>query len=298
MQKRPQPFGSPGGSWGSADPHATFLHPHRRGVRRGGAARPGRRAGVQDAVADLRGAARPQGPRHPRPGLRATSPRSACTRCASCSTGTTSRRRPTRASSRSSTRPIPASYDWSAYDAVVDGIKARGWNLLLTVSGPVPRWATNGARDTLTRPSPTEFQKFVHAVGAALRHEGRHLEHLERAQPAAVPDAAVLGAPHPALAGDLPQAVPRRPARPGRRRPRQRAGAARRDLAARHGQGRRAADLPARRAVPGLQVPQDQHELREAARPPATPTTPTRRARARPSSPRSPTTSRSACSRG
>jgi hypothetical protein len=59
----------------------------------------------------------------------------------------------------------PASYDWSAYDAVIDGIKARGWNLLLTVSGPVPRWATNGARDTLTRPSPTEFQKFVHAVG-------------------------------------------------------------------------------------------------------------------------------------
>jgi hypothetical protein len=59
----------------------------------------------------------------------------------------------------------PASYDWSAYDTVVDGIKARGWNLLLTVSGPVPLWATNGARDTLTRPSPTEFQKFVRAVG-------------------------------------------------------------------------------------------------------------------------------------
>jgi hypothetical protein len=58
----------------------------------------------------------------------------------------------------------PASYDWSAYDPVIDGIKARGWQLLLTVSGPVPQWATNGARDTLTRPSPTEFQKFVHAV--------------------------------------------------------------------------------------------------------------------------------------
>jgi hypothetical protein len=58
----------------------------------------------------------------------------------------------------------PASYDWSAYDPVVDGIKARGWQLLLTISGPVPRWATNGARDTLTRPSPAEFQKFVHAV--------------------------------------------------------------------------------------------------------------------------------------
>jgi hypothetical protein len=60
----------------------------------------------------------------------------------------------------------PASYDWSAYDPVVDGIKARGWSLLLTVSGPVPRWATNGARDTVTRPSPAEFQKFVHAVAA------------------------------------------------------------------------------------------------------------------------------------
>src|SRR3954465_7184446 len=60
----------------------------------------------------------------------------------------------------------PASYDWGAYDTVVDGIKARGWNLLLTVSGPVPRWATNGARDTLTRPSPNEFRKFVQAVAA------------------------------------------------------------------------------------------------------------------------------------
>ena len=60
----------------------------------------------------------------------------------------------------------PASYDWGAYDAVINGIKARGWNLLLTVSGPVPRWATNGARDTLTRPSPNEFRKFVQAVAA------------------------------------------------------------------------------------------------------------------------------------
>ena len=109
----------------------------------------------------------------------------------------------------------PASYDWSAYDAVVDGIKARGWTLLLTVSGPVPRWATNGARDTLTRPSPAEFQKFVHAVGL---HYGTKVDtwsDLERAQPAAVPAAAVLAAQDAALAGHLPRAVLRRPARPG-----------------------------------------------------------------------------------
>jgi len=60
----------------------------------------------------------------------------------------------------------PSSYNWGAYDAVVDGIKQRGWNLLLTVSGPVPRWATNGARDTLTRPSPSEFGKFMRAVAS------------------------------------------------------------------------------------------------------------------------------------
>jgi hypothetical protein len=63
----------------------------------------------------------------------------------------------------------PASYDWSAYDPQVDGAAARGWKVLLTVSGPVPKWASNGARDNLTRPSPREFQSFV---TAAARHYG------------------------------------------------------------------------------------------------------------------------------
>ena len=40
---------------------------------------------------------------------------------------------------------------------MIEGAVARGWQVLLTVSGPVPRWATNGARDNVTRPSPTEF---------------------------------------------------------------------------------------------------------------------------------------------
>src|SRR5215210_4103555 len=59
----------------------------------------------------------------------------------------------------------PTKYDWSAYDAQVDGAAARGWKVLLTVSGPVPRWATNGARDNVTRPSPAEFQRFMTAAG-------------------------------------------------------------------------------------------------------------------------------------
>ena len=54
-------------------------------------------------------------------------------------------RRPTTgaATSRCSTRPR----------------RAAG-RVLLTLTGPVPRWATNGARDQVTRPSPNEFRLF------------------------------------------------------------------------------------------------------------------------------------------
>ena len=102
--------------------------------------------------------------------------RSACTRCASCSTGTTSRPSPTRASSRSSPRPIRRATTGAPTTPSSTASRRAGGTLLLTVSGPVPRWATNGARDTLTRPSPAEFQKFVARRRPPLRHEGRHLE--------------------------------------------------------------------------------------------------------------------------
>jgi hypothetical protein len=58
----------------------------------------------------------------------------------------------------------PASYDWSKYQPVLDEAKARGWTVQVTASGPVPRWATNGARDTTTRPSPNEFRMFMTAL--------------------------------------------------------------------------------------------------------------------------------------
>ena len=35
----------------------------------------------------------------------------------------------------------------------------------LTLTGPVPRWATAKKRDNLTKPSPKEFQAFATAVG-------------------------------------------------------------------------------------------------------------------------------------
>lgn len=58
----------------------------------------------------------------------------------------------------------PGAYDWSTYAPAIEEAHRRGWKVQLTVSGPVPRWATNGARDTTTRPSPNEFRIFVTAV--------------------------------------------------------------------------------------------------------------------------------------
>ncbi|WP_205695800.1 cellulase family glycosylhydrolase [Conexibacter sp. SYSU D00693] len=60
----------------------------------------------------------------------------------------------------------PSSYSWGQYDELLTAAKDRGWSVLLTVSGPVPRWATNGAKDTTTRPSPNEFRMFMTAVAA------------------------------------------------------------------------------------------------------------------------------------
>jgi hypothetical protein len=58
----------------------------------------------------------------------------------------------------------PSVYDWSKYQPVLDEAKARGWTVQVTATGPVPQWATNGARDHVTRPSPNEFRMFMTAL--------------------------------------------------------------------------------------------------------------------------------------
>ncbi|HEY6762531.1 MAG TPA: cellulase family glycosylhydrolase [Baekduia sp.] len=58
----------------------------------------------------------------------------------------------------------PSVYDWSKYQPVLDEAKQRGWTVQITASGPVPRWATNGAVDNTTRPSPNEFRMFMTAL--------------------------------------------------------------------------------------------------------------------------------------
>src|SRR3712207_1367862 len=51
------------------------------------------------------------------------------------------------------------------YDRLLRAADAKGMRLLLTVSGPVPRWATAARRDQLTRPRAKEFETFMTAMG-------------------------------------------------------------------------------------------------------------------------------------
>ncbi len=54
---------------------------------------------------------------------------------------------------------------WARYDAAIDGARARGLKVYLTITGPAPRWATARKRDQLTRPNATAFGKFAAAAG-------------------------------------------------------------------------------------------------------------------------------------
>ncbi|MGH2900762.1 MAG: hypothetical protein ACRDMZ_18950 [Solirubrobacteraceae bacterium] len=59
----------------------------------------------------------------------------------------------------------PAAYHWGEYEALLAAAAERGWPVLVTISGPVPKWATAAKLDNLTRPSPAAFAAFTTAVG-------------------------------------------------------------------------------------------------------------------------------------
>jgi hypothetical protein len=59
----------------------------------------------------------------------------------------------------------PRGYRWAIYDRLLADARARGMRVLVTISGPGPRWATRSRRDRVTRPSPVRFRRFVTAVG-------------------------------------------------------------------------------------------------------------------------------------
>jgi len=72
----------------------------------------------------------------------------------------------TRAPSFNQTDPnaYPAG-SWARWDAAIDGARARGLKVYLTITGPAPRWATAAKRDGLTKPSAEAFSKFASAAG-------------------------------------------------------------------------------------------------------------------------------------
>ena len=78
-------------------------------------------------------------------------------------------------SPNSATRPNfratnPAAYDWSLYDPILAEAQRLHWPVLLTVTSPVPRWATSNRRAPyVTRPDPVDFEEFMTAVA---RHYG------------------------------------------------------------------------------------------------------------------------------
>jgi hypothetical protein len=67
----------------------------------------------------------------------------------------------------------PSAYpqaNFAELDNVVKGARSRGMNVLLTPSGPAPRWASDG--DGITNPNSVEFGKFVQALGT--RYSGNY----------------------------------------------------------------------------------------------------------------------------
>ena len=64
----------------------------------------------------------------------------------------------------------PGAYAWGEYDALIHEAQHLGWKVLLTITSPVPRWATsNKQAPYVTSPDDQDFEQFMTAVA---RHYG------------------------------------------------------------------------------------------------------------------------------
>jgi hypothetical protein len=59
----------------------------------------------------------------------------------------------------------PVNYRWGDYDALLSEAQRLKWQVLLTVTSPVPKWATATRKDYVTRPDDRDFREFMIAVG-------------------------------------------------------------------------------------------------------------------------------------
>ena len=145
---------------------------------------------------------------------------------------------------------------WDNLDGLIAAAKAKSVAGHADAHRPGPEVGDQEQEGQPHRPGPEGVRRVRDRDRPPLRRRREHLVDLERAQPAAVPQAAVQER-QAGVAEALPQALPgglRRPALDaGQRR---RHDPDRRDLAARQLERRAPARVPARDAVPGLQVPQ------------------------------------------
>jgi Cellulase (glycosyl hydrolase family 5) len=64
----------------------------------------------------------------------------------------------------------PGNYSWGEYDSLIAEAQRLKWKVLLTVTSPVPRWATSNKKAPyVTKPDPKDFEEFMTAVA---RHYG------------------------------------------------------------------------------------------------------------------------------
>jgi len=64
----------------------------------------------------------------------------------------------------------PGAYSWGEYDALIGEAVRLHWKVLLTVTSPVPRWATSNKKAPyVTSPDDLDFEQFMTAVA---RHYG------------------------------------------------------------------------------------------------------------------------------
>ena len=150
---------------------------------------------------------------------------------------------------------------WDRLDALIRDADVRGIDVHINLTGPVPRWATGTKKGHLNRPNPREFRAWATAVGRRYGDAGLDLVDLERAEPPALPQAAVPQGP-PGFARHLPRALPR-----GRPRPEAHAGQPRRHLPARRDRaaGQLRGRLPAR-LLPADALPEGELQAREEVR--------------------------------
>ncbi|MEA2140524.1 MAG: hypothetical protein QOC91_623 [Solirubrobacteraceae bacterium] len=60
----------------------------------------------------------------------------------------------------------PGLYAWGEYDKLIAEAQRLKWKVLLTITSPVPRWATSNKKAPyVTKPDPRDFQEFMTAVG-------------------------------------------------------------------------------------------------------------------------------------